>query len=60
MKKSIVISMALFVFAFEANASVVSLSRAKNVARSWLVRFRLGFRLWFSGDWSWFFGKFLV
>lgn len=38
MKKSIVISMALFAFAFEANASVVSLSRAKNVARSWLVR----------------------
>ena len=38
MKKSIVISMALFAFAFGANASVVSLSRAKNVARAWLVR----------------------
>lgn len=38
MKKSIVISMALFAFAFGANASVVSLSRARNVARSWLVR----------------------
>ena len=38
MKKSIVISMALFAFAFEANASVVSVARAQKVAQSWLVR----------------------
>lgn len=38
MKKSIVISMALFAFAFGANASVVSLSSARRVAQSWLVR----------------------
>ena len=37
MKKSIVISMALFAFAFGANASVVSIARAQKVARAWLV-----------------------
>lgn len=38
MKKSIVISMALFAFAFGANASVVSISQAQKAAQSWLVR----------------------
>lgn len=38
MKKSIVISMALFAFAFGANASVVSIAQAQKAAQSWLVR----------------------